>query len=73
MASLVLGIAGAALGPTLFGTGFSVLGATLTGAAPELAGDDVARAATFDDPHVGGGPGIVVCQLIDAADEPSRS
>ena len=32
MASLVLGIAGAALGPSLFGAGFSVLGATITGA-----------------------------------------
>jgi hypothetical protein len=32
MASLVLGIAGSALGPTLFGSGFSFLGATITGA-----------------------------------------
>ncbi|SER65068.1 GTA TIM-barrel-like domain-containing protein, partial [Faunimonas pinastri] len=32
MASLVLGAAGAALGGSLFGSGFSILGATLTGA-----------------------------------------
>ncbi len=32
MASLVLGVAGAALGPTLFGGGISILGATITGA-----------------------------------------
>ncbi len=32
MAALVLGIAGTAIGPSLFGAGFSVLGATLTGA-----------------------------------------
>ncbi len=32
MASLVLGIAGQAIGPSLFGAGFSVFGATITGA-----------------------------------------
>ena len=32
MASLVLGVVGSALGPTLFGSGFSLLGATITGA-----------------------------------------
>jgi hypothetical protein len=32
MASLVLGVVGSALGPTLFGSGFSFLGATITGA-----------------------------------------
>lgn len=32
MASLILGIAGSALGPSLFGADFSVLGATVTGA-----------------------------------------
>jgi GTA TIM-barrel-like domain/Putative phage tail protein len=32
MASLVLGIAGAAVGPSLFGAGFSLFGATITGA-----------------------------------------
>ena len=32
MASLVLGIAGTAIGPSLFGAGFSLFGATITGA-----------------------------------------
>ena len=32
MASLVLGVAGAAVGPSLFGAGFSVFGAAITGA-----------------------------------------
>ncbi len=32
MASLVLGIAGSAIGPSLFGAGFSLFGATITGA-----------------------------------------
>ncbi|MFL6689725.1 MAG: hypothetical protein ACJ8IR_05995 [Alphaproteobacteria bacterium] len=32
MASLVLGIAGSAIGPSLFGAGFSMFGATITGA-----------------------------------------
>lgn len=33
MASLILGVAGAALGSSLLGAGFSVLGATISGAA----------------------------------------
>lgn len=32
MASLVLGIAGSAIGPSLFGAGFSLFGASITGA-----------------------------------------
>jgi len=32
MASLVLGIAGSAIGPSIFGAGFSLFGATITGA-----------------------------------------
>src|ERR1043165_10081766 len=32
LASLVLGIAGSAIGPSIFGAGFSLFGATITGA-----------------------------------------
>ncbi|MBU6445168.1 MAG: glycoside hydrolase TIM-barrel-like domain-containing protein [Alphaproteobacteria bacterium] len=53
MASLVLGIAGSALGPTLFGTGFSVLGATLTGA--EIGGALGSLAGTLIDSAIAPG------------------
>ena len=41
MASLVFGVVGSALGPSLFGSGFSILGATVTGVEVNREGDGV--------------------------------